>query len=202
MGTRGAYGFRTNGQDKLTYNHFDSYPNGLGETVFKFIVDNLPDLPSIAESMKLVTEQSVPTPEQIAECKKANIFNANVDDGSDQNWYCLLRGAEGEPQAWADGLRTMVDSQAFLQDSLFCEWAYVINIDEGVLEVYRGFNHDTKAAGRYADNICPEYLEKPSSQDNPFCGVRLVNRMRLDTLKRMGCKRFVARVKYAANGPE
>lgn len=36
MGTRGAYGFYKDGQNKLTYNHFDSYPEGLGNTVVDF----------------------------------------------------------------------------------------------------------------------------------------------------------------------
>ena len=33
MGTRGLYGFRKNGIDKLTYNHLDSYPDWLGKKV-------------------------------------------------------------------------------------------------------------------------------------------------------------------------
>jgi hypothetical protein len=28
----------------------------------------------------------------------------------------------------------------FAADSLFCEWAYVIDLDKDVFEVYRGFN--------------------------------------------------------------
>ena len=30
MSTRGIYGFRKNGEDKLTYNHYDSYFSYLG----------------------------------------------------------------------------------------------------------------------------------------------------------------------------
>ena len=37
MGTPGAVGFRANKQDKVTYNHFDSYPSGLGSDVISFI---------------------------------------------------------------------------------------------------------------------------------------------------------------------
>lgn len=31
----------------------------------------------------------------------------------------------------------MIDNVSFLQDSLFCEWGYVINLDTNVLEIYR-----------------------------------------------------------------
>ena len=37
MGTRGVFGFHKNGVDKITYNHYDSYPTGLGEEVVKFL---------------------------------------------------------------------------------------------------------------------------------------------------------------------
>ena len=37
MGTRGIYGFRLNNTDKLTYNHYDSYPSSLGEDIYQFI---------------------------------------------------------------------------------------------------------------------------------------------------------------------
>ena len=37
MSTRGVYGFRKNNTDKITYNHYDSYPSGLGNVILKFI---------------------------------------------------------------------------------------------------------------------------------------------------------------------
>ena len=32
------------------------------------------------------------------------------------------------------------NSIEFAKDSLFCEWAYVVNLDNDTLEVYEGFN--------------------------------------------------------------
>ena len=41
MGTRGAYGFRINDKDKVTYNHFDSYPDGFGKHNRRVYTDNV-----------------------------------------------------------------------------------------------------------------------------------------------------------------
>jgi hypothetical protein len=48
----------------------------------------------------------------------------------------------------------------FLIDSLFCEWAYIINLDSGKLEIYHGFNHDPDAPGRYAKESIPREWPK------------------------------------------
>lgn len=36
MGTRGAYGYRVDGEDKVTYNHYDSYPDILGARILSY----------------------------------------------------------------------------------------------------------------------------------------------------------------------
>jgi hypothetical protein len=38
MGTRGLLGFIVKGVRKGTFNQFDSYPSGLGDTVIRFIL--------------------------------------------------------------------------------------------------------------------------------------------------------------------
>jgi len=148
MGTRGCFGFRIEGQDKLTYNHFDSYPDWLGRNMIEFIRSTTDEeMKQIAQDIILIDERSTPTTEQITECEKWT--DLKVSRQSTQDWYCLLREAQGHPDAWKQGLHYMIDSQEFMGDSLFCEWAFVICLDEEVLEVYKGYNTNPNAPGRY-----------------------------------------------------
>ena len=63
----------------------------------------------------------------------------------------------------------------FLYDSLFCEYAYIINLDECVLEFYKGFNKNPKANGRYANNTI--YRD-----ENSYYGVALIDTIPLKDL--------------------
>ena len=146
MGTRGAYGFHKDGVDKITYNHFDSYPIGLGADVAAFVCQHTDEeMNAIFDRIILVATNEKPTGDQIAECMP--FFDGNVSEQTPEDWYCLLRKAQGNLEAYAGGLRYMVDQADFLKDSLFCEWGYVINLDKGVLEIYRGFQRHLRRTG-------------------------------------------------------
>ncbi len=139
MGTRGAFGFYRGGVDKITYNHFDSYPAGLGEKIVRFCQEtSIEEMNEIFNRIEVVDfHSSKPTPEQIEECRP--YLDLRVSHQSEEDWYCLLREAQGGLDVWKNGLRYMIDDADFLKDSLFCEWAYVINLDWDALEIYRGF---------------------------------------------------------------
>lgn len=76
---------------------------------------------------------------------------------------------------WTDGFPVMKDSSGFLKDSLMCEWAWIANLDEGVLEVYRGFNQNPRAPGRYA--------AERHRETSAYCGVRLAERIPFSWLR-------------------
>lgn len=174
MGTRGAIGFRLGAKDKVIYNHFDSYPTGIGYCVFNFMKHmNLATIRDKVKAIKLVNEHEKPNDLDIQRLKK--YANLGVSEQSYSDWYCLLHRAQGNLQAYLD-CGYMIDNQNFLKDSLFCEWAYIINLDESVLEIYKGFNKDKNALGRYA-------LQKKDKQG--YCGVRLITRQHLNFFNTM-----------------
>ncbi len=149
MGTRGAYGYRIDGTDKITYNHYDSYPNVLGERIISYACRmGLERMSDVARTIVLVNGNETVEKELIERYK--SYANLKVADGRYDSWYCLLRNTQSDLSPYHKDLEHMIDSQEFLADSLFCEWAYIINLDSENIEVYRGFNKDPKESGRYA----------------------------------------------------
>jgi len=170
MSTHGAFGWRLNGVDKVTYNHSDSYPSGLGKKMMEVAKRPLGPMREIVAGIQMVQEGDKPSPGQIEECK--HWANLDVSSRNIEEWYVLLRDSQGEPTAWLDeGLKYMIDSKDFLKDSLFCEWAYIINLDSEELEVYQGVNKLPTGRGRYAA------FEREGG--GGYYGVKLVRRWKL-----------------------
>lgn len=148
MSTRGCYGFRKNGVDKLTYNHFDSYPDELGRTMVEFCkATSIPELNEIFDKLILVDESAKPTAEQIKECKQ--YYDGNVSRKTVEDWYCLLRNAQGDLDAYKSGLKYMIDGCDFIKDSFWCEYAYIINLDTEELEFWVGDQDKPHIYNRY-----------------------------------------------------
>ena len=177
MGTRGAIGFRYKGLDRVTYNHSDSYPSGLGmkayETVVKF---NAEQIAGAAARVHMVEQTEIPSAE--LQARYSNHFNPNVSTGSMDEWYSLLRDVQGDLDVIIDGtVDHMIDGARFLLDSLFCEWAYILNADTRKLEIYTGFNQFHDATGRYA---------RYSAHDlqGEYWGVALLCEIEFDLIRR------------------
>lgn len=175
MGTRGAVGFRVGKQDKVTYNHFDSYPSGLGQEVLDFIQANsVESLTKAAENIQMIDMSVKPTKEQIKVCEPWT--DLTVSEQSTEDWYCLTRLAQGNLNAYVEGLPYMNDSSSFLLDSLFCEYAYIINLDSKKLEFYSGFNQKQRECkGRYASL-------KREGRDSGYFGVVLIMQIPLESI--------------------
>jgi hypothetical protein len=79
MGTRGLYGFRKDGVDKTTYNHYDSYPEGLGNLVVDFVRNTTIEyMREIYDRIIMVGEQDksiVPTDAELVEWRLTGKLN-------------------------------------------------------------------------------------------------------------------------------
>lgn len=180
MGTRGAYGFYKGGKTKVTYNHFDSYPRGLGIAVMEFIKEtSIDEMNEIFNNITLVSEDDTPTLQQIKDVSR--IIGTEINDTTD--WYSLLRPVQGDLNIYKKGLKYMIDSEEFLKDSLFCEWAYIINLDKNVLEVYKGFQKKPQKNRYYTTKDIDGYYN-----------VALIKEISLDDIKRRPIEELISSI--------
>jgi hypothetical protein len=155
MGTRGYVGFRLYDQDKGVYNHLDSYPSDLGLRVMTFVKDK----------------------KSMSNSRYAVALLTPVDDD--------VRGISGgyellEAISNFDGGQIFIEEYSgFLECSMMCEWAYIINLDSGKLEIYEGYNKDPNAKGRYA------HLFDEDQVNNEYYGVALLLKLPFDKIKAM-----------------
>lgn len=181
MGTRGAWGWRLYGEDKLFYCHYDSYPAGLGEKIVAHCrtAPWAEDFDTYRQKISslIMGDTDVPRNEEILQrAITLGAYNPNVS-GEHDFWYQVTRNTQGDPDATL-ALGAGPSAQNFLSDSLFCEYAYIINLDDMVLECHRGFNTVPNAPGRYAKN--EGYV--PHTGLQPYYGVMLVGVYRLGSI--------------------
>ena len=178
MGTRGARGFVVNGVEKVTYVHYDAYADGLGTDFINWLKSkSIDELKEIASNIELVDQDTSATDdmiEYVMNFEKVNnirIMNLNVSNRNPVDKYCLFGELQDNFKAYGLGFKYMIDSKDFLYDGLFCEHAYIMNLDTGKFEYYKGFSHECKNQGRY--NITEsEYITDSGSK---YYGVSLMN---------------------------
>lgn len=182
MGERGVWGLRLNETDKVSYMQWCS-PTGTGRTILDAVREHndehlagtffrLVDVNASVGDDDVVIEPTAADIERYAPWTDLGVSNCSTSD-----WYCLLRHAQGEVEPFIDGrIDHYYGSADFLADSLSCEWAFIINMDERTVEFYKGFNKLPTAAGRYAA------LQR--ERKGEYCGVRLVAAPSLDEVRR------------------
>ena len=157
MGTRGVYGFRKNGKDKLTYNHMDSYFSYLGRDIINFVKETpIEELHKIYDNLILVKESDIPTKEQWEHLNKCGIekpeksvYTLEKKENDIIDWYSALREFQGDLCIYKSGLKYMTNSNDFIKYSLFCEYGYIINLDNNSLEFWIGFQRRPQKNNRY-----------------------------------------------------
>lgn len=146
MSTRGYMGIKKKGQLKGQYNHFDSYISGLGKDIIETL-NNIPKserinkLNEVYDNITLVNESDTPTQELIDYAIENRLYDGSVSNRSTKDMYCLFRNCQGRLDMYLNGLKYMLNGNDFLNNELFCEYAYIINLDTNTLDICTCGNH-------------------------------------------------------------
>lgn len=155
MGTRGLTVVVLNKKIVVAqYGQWDHYPSGVGSTIMNFITKKM----DLRKFKKALSQCKFVAPEALThkftECgfSKEGWGTMEAGDNLKAKYPELSRDTGGEILALIQkkGGLELNDSRDFAADSLFCEYAYVVDLDNKVLEVYKGFNTTGKAKGRFS----------------------------------------------------
>jgi hypothetical protein len=147
MGTRALTGFVTGDTIRTVYSQYDGYPDGLGLAVFKWgLTADYEDAKAKLLAAEVVNESDEPAPEQLEKLLQRGAKPDHVSTGTD--WYAWLHHTQGDPQAILDFGYIADVTDYWPMDSLFCEWGWIVDLDQRVLECYQGFNQ-APAKGRF-----------------------------------------------------
>lgn len=115
MSTRGLIGFVHNGEVRAKYNHYDSYLEKLGQGIADFCNTlSVEDWDSFIEAYD-----------------KIDWGEKEVTDSLE-----TYQGADILPVILEGRAVTLFDEIEFAKDDIFCEYAYLLNLDSKELEIY------------------------------------------------------------------
>lgn len=145
MGTRNLTVIKSGGEFKVAqYGQWDGYPAGKGVDLLAVLRGTTVE--QLREAVTRVVQLTSPEIKSLwasigatgdwVSMEKSNEFkklypSLHRDNGGPEFLKLLLSGTQYVPHYF---------DLKFASDSLMCEWCYVIDLDEGVLDVYRGFN--------------------------------------------------------------
>lgn len=174
MGTRHLIAVVAGGEFKIAqYGQWDGYPSGQGTTVLAF----LRQMDKQVFITKLV-DARFGTDEDFAKINaELKADDTLMDEGKKYGHFSRDRGAEILDIVYnAEPGIVLQNSIGFAADSLFCEYAYVIDLDKNTLEVFKGFNKEPLVEGdRFFD------IESQEKSDGYF-PVKLLHTFTLDAL--------------------
>lgn len=129
MGTRNLTMVVSGGQTKVAqYGQFDGYPSGQGSKALLFL--RKADMAKFKEKIEKIRFL---TKEEIEKLEGTDWETSHPQLNRDHAAEILEMIYEGN-------ITTLSNSESFAGESLFCEWAYVIDLDKNTFEVYQGFN--------------------------------------------------------------
>ena len=161
MGTRNLTVVVKGGVPKVAqYGQWDGYPEGQGTTILAFLSDttNTDALRVVVDKVEFISSErhdeilAREAPDILAK----KYINQEESDRLDVIFPSMSRDIGGkilELLVSSDNPRSLWlhDSFDFGKDSLFCEWAYVVDLYADSLDVYKGFQKETHQEGIWSD---------------------------------------------------
>lgn len=132
MGTRNLTVVFMDGEYRVAqYGQWDGYPEGQGMICLHFLRDKMVRRQFIyyLDKMKYMND------DVIEEIQSSQIAKYCPEFSRDTGAEILQRIQDDRITT-----RCLENSLWFASDGLFCEWAYVIDLDSNTFEVYQGFN--------------------------------------------------------------
>ena len=181
MGTRNLTCVWIDGAFKVAqYGQWDGYPGGIGLDILRFLKQtNLDAFKDAARACRWATKEEVEA--TWLECgmeKGAEFVSMAISDIHGKKYPEFSRDTAAKilPLILKKPL-ALNDKHEFAADGLFCEWAYVIDLDAMALEVYEGFNQTPgKDHGKFAG------LPERDGADKSYTAVVLAKAYKLSEL--------------------
>ena len=141
------------------------------------------ELARAADRLVLVERFDRPPPELIERYRTFWRDGSEHDEWEPDEWEFVFVHVDNGIAPFVDGrIEHLPDAHEELADSLFCEWVYIVNLDEHVVECHTGFNREPGGSGRYAE-LGPD--------DRGYYGVRLMAAVSFDAVRENGIWKFI-----------
>jgi hypothetical protein len=187
MGTRHLIIVQTGGEYKVAqYSQWDGGPNWAGKTVLEFLrneFDRKKFLAGLEKSFNPTDDQVDKWYQEAGAQPKAEWVGMDVGERFTKARPSLSRDTGSKILELIQTSKTPVPIRTgieFAADSLFCEWAYVIDLDKNTFEIYKGFNKRKLAKTERFKFL--EKQVKAGSKYQPVCLVKTYRLSRLPTL--------------------
>lgn len=144
MGTRNLTAVYMDGEYRVAqYGQWDGYPEGQGLTCLHFLQEM--DESVFRKAIENVKYYDIDTIKAIGEefgTKEDGCISIENYNALCSSYPALSRDTASEIlQMIYDGsVKFLKNDLSFAADSLYCEWAYVIDLDKRTFEAYEGFN--------------------------------------------------------------
>jgi hypothetical protein len=190
MGTRNSVHVIVGKETKIAkYCQWDGYPEGRGIELLDVLrkrlkptktisfEDRLKEMKEKVKSVVALTDEEVHNRWKECGADDSGWVGMDVANKFKEQYAHLSRdmgGGEVIDLVFTGKVKDTQIDPKFVADSLFCEWAYVVDLDKKTLEVYKGFNDKPLSK--------KDRFFSLTEKDSKYYPVKLVKKYKLDEL--------------------